>query len=59
MILSQKKLLAYLSELKSFVNLIEDQDSVGCEPWSITAQQRHLFIYETLDMSKKLAKLNI
>lgn len=54
-----EKLLTNLSELKSFVNLIEDQDGVGCEPWSITAQQRHLFIYETLDMSKKLARLNI
>lgn len=52
-------MLAYLSELRAFVNLVEDKDGVGCEPWSITAQQRHLFIYETLDMSKKLARLNI
>lgn len=53
------KLYEILTELKSFINRIEDEDGVGCEPWSITTQQRHFFIYETLDMSQKLSKLNV
>ena len=36
---------------------IEDQDGVGKEPWDITQEQRHYFIYETLDTSLKLSKL--
>ena len=53
------KLRDILAELISFINSIEDQDGVGCEPWSITTQQRHFFIFETIDMSQKLSKLNV
>lgn len=53
------KLLSDLSELKAFINRIEDQDGVGCEPWSITTEQRHYFIFETLGVSLKLSRLEI
>ena len=48
---------ADLNALLSFVGKIEDQDGVGKEPWDITQEQRHYFIYETLDTSLKLSKL--
>lgn len=54
-----EKMIDDLKQLKVFVNRVEDQDGVGCEPWSITTQQRHYFIHETLDRSQKLANLNI
>ena len=41
------------------VNRVEDQDGVGCEPWSITARQRHYFIYETMGASLKLSNLEV
>ena len=54
-----EKVLSDLAELKAFVNRIEDQDGIGCEPWSITARQRHFFIHETLGESLKLSLLKI
>lgn len=54
-----EKLFSILSLLKAFVNRVEDQDGVGCEPWSISTLQRHFFIYETLDMSLILSKINV
>ena len=54
-----EKMLADLTELKAFVNRVEDQDGVGCEPWSITARQRHYFIYETMGASLKLSNLEV
>ena len=48
---------ADLNSLQSFVGKIEDQDGVGEEPWDITQEQRHYFIYETLDTTLKLSKL--
>ena len=48
-----------ISQIRTFVNLVEDQDSVGKEPWNIISEQRHFFIHETLTESGKLSKLLI
>ena len=52
-----KWLKADLAVLQAFVRKVEDQDGVGEEPWDIIQEQRHYFIYETLDTTLKLSKL--
>jgi len=54
-----EKLLAGIAEIRRMISALEDQDGIGCEPWSITTEQRHLFIYETIDASLKYTKINI
>lgn len=51
------RLLSDLGELREFIEEIEEK--VGEEPWSIMADQRQLFIYETISESLKLSLLKI
>ena len=53
------KLLSDLARLRRMISSLEDQDGIGCEPWPIMTEQRHLFIYETLDCALKLNKINV
>lgn len=53
------KLLEAIAEIRKMITTLEDQDGIGCEPWSITSEQRHLFIYETVDASLKYTKIKI
>ena len=55
----REKLLEGIAEIRRMISPLEDQDGIGCEPWSITTEQRHLFIYETMDASLKYSKLCI
>jgi hypothetical protein len=41
------------------VSLVEKEDVIGEEEWSIMEEQRQLFIYEVIDSSVKLRNLNI
>ena len=55
----KEKLLEGINELRKMISTLEDRDGMGCEPWSIVTEQRHLFIYETVDASLKYSKINI
>lgn len=48
-----------VSALREFITQVEANDNIGPEPWDITTEQRHYFIYETIDQSLKLSKLSI
>ena len=54
-----EKLLACLSTIRDAIALVEKEDGIGEELWSIMEDQRQLFIYETIDSSVKLNNLNI
>ena len=48
-----------VSALREFITQVEAGDGMDPEPWDITTEQRHFFIYETIEESLKLSKLNI
>ena len=53
------QLLAAIAEIRTMIRKIEAEDGVGKEPWPMMARQRHFFIYETIDASIKLCRINI
>lgn len=55
----REKLLEGIAMLRKMISTLEDQDGVGCEPWSITTKQRNFFIYETVDASIKYSKIHV
>ena len=54
-----EKLLACIATIKAAIALVEKEDGIGEEVWSIMENQRQLFIYESIDASVKLNNLNI
>ena len=54
-----EKLLACVATIKNAIALVEKEDGIGEEIWSIMENQRQLFIYESIDASVKLKNLNI
>ena len=53
------QLLAAIAEIRTMIRKLEAEGGVGKEPWPMMARQRHYFIYETIDASIKLCRINI
>lgn len=54
-----EKLLACIATIRDAIALVEKEDGIGEEVWSIMENQRQLFIYESIDASVKLNNLDI
>ncbi|MBO4410438.1 MAG: hypothetical protein J5775_06765, partial [Spirochaetales bacterium] len=54
-----ERMNADVAGLRKFIDIVTSCEGVGEDPFDTLTQQRHYFIYETLEESRKLSELKI